>query len=111
MSILKTIFNVFHSTFFRPEKFYCRIDLGSGIIYKVYERPGIWMSKEDLELLTNDIHQVAISGQGEKDIPDYGVLKGNSEDLINRVITIGYEKKTGKPVGFAAQIFWILRLG
>ncbi|MEO8146939.1 MAG: hypothetical protein ABI723_04840 [Bacteroidia bacterium] len=111
MSILKTIYNVFHSTFFRPDKFYCRVDLGGGIIYKVYERPGKWMKEKDLKSLTNDIHTIAISGQGEKEIPDYGVLKGNTHDLKNRVITIGYEKKTGRPVGFAAQIFLDVPLG
>ena len=62
-------------------------------------------------LLLKDIYEVAISGQGEKDIPDYGVLKGDKEDLKNRVITIGYNKKTGRPVGFAAQIFLDIPLG
>ena len=111
MSIPKTIYNIFYSTFIRPENFYCIIDLGGGIIYKVYERPGKWMNEKKLKSLTDDIHQVAVFGQGEKEIPDYGVLKGSPDDLNNRVITIGYEKKTGKPVGFAAQIFLDVPIG
>ncbi len=69
------------------------------------------MAEEKLNRIINDIHEVAIAGQGKDEIPDYGVLKGTKEDLENRVITIGYDRITGKPVGFAAQIFLDVPLG
>ena len=111
MSILRTIYNIHHSIFFRPEKFYCQVDLGGEMYFKIWERPGKWMNEEKLNQLIKDIHEVTASGQGEKDIPNYGVLKGEKEDFKSRVITIGYDKKTGKPIGFAAQIFLDVPLG
>lgn len=111
MSIPKTIYNIFYSTFFAPDKFYCQVDLGRSIRFKVWERPGRWMDKEKLKQIVKDIHTVAIAGQGKEEIPDYGVLKGELEDLKNRVITIGYDRQTGRPVGFAAQIFLDVPLG
>jgi hypothetical protein len=111
MAVLRAFYNISYSTFFRPEKFYCQLELGEGMIFKVWERPGGWLSEEKMKKLMADIQEVATAGQGEKDIPDYGVLKGDKEDLKNRVITIGYEKKTGRPIGFAAQIFLDVPLG
>jgi hypothetical protein len=111
MAVIKALYNITYSTFFRPDRFYCQIELGKGLIFKVWERPGRWLTEEKLTKLINDIHAVAIAGQGPKDVPAYGVLKGEKEDLKNRVITIGYEKKSGRPVGFAAQILLDVPLG
>jgi hypothetical protein len=111
MAVLAALYNIGYSTFFRPEKFYCQLELGEGMIFKVWEKPGRWLSESKLEQLIKDIHSVAVSGQGPKDIPEYGVLTGNKEDLKNRVLTIGYEKRTGKPIGFAAQIFLDVPIG
>lgn len=111
MGVLKTLYNVNYSVFFRSEKFYCQIDIGGGVFFKIWERPGRWMEEKQLNQMLEDIRYVALSGQGEKDIPDYGVLKGEKSDLNNRVITISYDKKSGKPVGFAAQIFLDVTLG
>jgi|APTNR8051073442_1049403.scaffolds.fasta_scaffold00017_155 hypothetical protein len=111
MAVLRALYNISYSTFFRPEKFYCQLELGGGMIFKVWECPGRWLSDKNLDKLITDIHQVAVAGQGVKEIPDYGVLKGDREDLKKRVITMGYEKGTGKPIGFAAQIFLDVPLG
>lgn len=111
MAVLRALYNITYSTFFRPERFYCQLELGDGMVFKVWERPGGWLTEEKMKKLMADIQQVATAGQGEKDIPDYGVLKGDIEDLKNRVVTIGYEKKTGRPIGFAAQIFLNVPLG
>ena len=111
MAVLTALYNIAYSTFFRPEKFYCQLELGEGMIFKVWEKPGRWLSESQIDQLIKDIHCVAVSGQGPRDIPEYGVLTGNREDLKNRVLTIGYEKRTGKPIGFAAQIFLDVPIG
>ena len=111
MAILNALYNIHYSTFFRPEKFYCQVELGDGIVFKVWEKPGRWMEKEKIENLLADMRHVALAANGSKEIPNYGVMKGDPDDLKNRLITIGYEKKTGKPVGFAAQIFLDVPLG
>ena len=111
MGIVKTLFDIHYSTFFRPEKFHCKLDLGGSIYYKIWDRPGGWMNKSDINLLIEDIRTIAISGQEKKEIPDYGVLKADTNDLKNRVITIAYRKKDNRPVGFAAQIFLDVTVG
>ena len=111
MSILRTIFDVQYSIFFRPEKFYCKVNFGGSMFFKIWERPGKWLNESEANNLINDIKKITSAGQGDKDVPDYGVLKGDREDLKNRVITIGYDKKTGRPVGFAAQIFLDVPIG
>ena len=73
--------------------------------YKIYECPGLWCSDADLKAITNDLLKVAKKCQGDKEVPIYGVLEGKREDMSNRLITIAYDRKTGEPVGFAAQIF------
>lgn len=77
--------------------------------YRVVECPGLWATDAYLKKLTNDLVEVARNCQGEKEIPLYGVLKGEREDLSKRLITIAYNRKTGKPVGFSAQIYLDLK--
>jgi len=98
-------------SFFHPERIFFNLYLGGGLQYKVWVRPGTWMNEERMNRLLKDIHEIALAGKGEKDIPDYGVLKGERKDLENRVITICYEKKTGRPVGLSAQVLMDVPLG
>ena len=75
------------------------------IKYKIYECPGLWCSDSELQKITNDLNIIAKNCHGDKDIPEYGVLEGNREDMSKRLITIAYDRKTKKPIGFSAQIF------
>ena len=111
IGILKGLYSVLHGVFFSPERFYCELSIGGGVTFKIWERPGSWASMKELKQIAKDIHEVSVAGQDGKDIPEYGVLSGEIEDLKNRVITIGYDKKSGRPVGYAAQIYLDLTLG
>jgi hypothetical protein len=111
MGIARTILNIHTSAFLRQDRFFCKVDMGGGMLFKIWERPGRWMEPEKLKRLISDIRQISHAGQDRAEIPEYGVLKGDEEDLKSRVITICYEKESGRPVGFAAQVFLEVPIG
>jgi hypothetical protein len=111
IKLYKSIMSILNGVFFSPDYFYCELSVGDGISFKIWERPGLWASSEELNKISKEIYEVSVSGQNGKNIPEYGVLSGDIEDLKNRVITIGYDNKTGKPIGYAAQIYFDLTLG
>ena len=79
------------------------------LCYEIYECPGLWLSDKKLDALVEDLVEVARKCQGTKDVPIYGVLTGDREDLSKRLITIAYDRKTKEPLGFAAQIYLDLK--
>lgn len=111
MKILRSIYSIVFSIFFRPEKFFCKLDLGGDLQFKIWECPSEWCSNSELEIIYNDLHLIATESQQGKDTPDYGVLKAEKDDLKNRIITIGYDRKSKKPVGFSAQIYLNVPVG
>jgi hypothetical protein len=98
-----SLFRTFYAILFRSKRFYCCIDWGGDIVFKLWECPGKWLTPTALDVLRHDLQAIAHLAQGEKALPVYGVLGENQEDLNNRVITIGYDKRTKQPIGFAAQ--------
>lgn len=104
MKIIKSLAVLFYTLLFNKNKFYYTIDIGS-IVFKIWERPGKWLKGKGLHQLINDIHTISLAGQGDKGALEYGVAKGHKDDLDNRLITIAYDKNTGEPIGFAAQIY------
>jgi hypothetical protein len=104
MQIIKNILRILYALFFRRNKFYCKIELRE-TVFKIWIKPSKWLTDNDLQQIVDDIQTVTMAGQGEKDVPNYGVLEGDKQDLSNRLITIAYDKETQKPIGFAAQIF------
>lgn len=89
--------------------FMCTLPLSKKTYFKLYERPGNWCSEEELTKITQDLRRIAQEGQKGNPIPEYGVLKGDRKDLSQRVISIAYDKKTGDPLGFSAQIYLPLK--
>ena len=111
MGVFRSIHNIVYAISFRAEKFYCETDLGGGVLFKIWERPGEWCSDGELENILKDVQVIADEAQSGKHIPQYGVLTGNREDLKNRFITIGYDKKLKKPIAFSAQIYLDVPVG
>ncbi|MGE0830223.1 MAG: hypothetical protein AB7O04_12840 [Hyphomonadaceae bacterium] len=68
---------------------------------RVVDRPGLWMAPDALARLVADVRAVARATLPEGDL-SYGVLGGDPERLKASVITIVYERKTGRPVAFNA---------
>jgi hypothetical protein len=104
MTLIKNMASIFYALLFRRNKFYCQIELKE-TVFKIWIKPSKWLTDNDLQMIVDDIQAVTIAGQGEKEVPNYGVLTGQKTDLDNRIITMAYDKKTHKPIGFAAQIF------
>ena len=90
---------------FQFNEFKCTIPMGGGLEFVVYERPGDWCNDQELNQLVEDMRTVALAGQDGREIPWYGPLEGRREDLKNRIISVAYDRKAGKPVGFSAQSY------
>lgn len=68
---------------------------------RIVERPGKWMSKEDLTALCEDLITVASKTLARGSLT-YGVFSGDQERLKSTVITLVRRKDTGQPVAFNA---------
>lgn len=111
MGAAKTIYQILQAILFKSDNFHSTVDLGGNLFFKIWERPGKWCSDDEINQIIKDVHFIAKEGQQGKDIPEYGVLEGNKEDLRNRVLTIAYEKKSKRPIGFAAQVYFDIEIG
>ncbi|MBX3041150.1 MAG: hypothetical protein KF789_10645 [Bdellovibrionaceae bacterium] len=79
-------------------------DRSKGIHVRVLERPGKWLSDSQLQKIVQDLQSVV-----QESIPagnlDYGVLKGNRQQLEQAVLTIIYDSKTGRALAFNALTY------
>jgi len=69
-------------------------------VTRVLERPGLWMSAEELDQLIQDLRSVVRTIS--IDDLDYGIVTGKKESLDKAVITIIYDGKTNRPMAFNA---------
>jgi hypothetical protein len=78
-----------------------RLRTGGSISTRIIERPGVWMSDDDLRALVLDVQAVA-----KRTLPDgdltYGVLSGDRQRLAQSVVTVLYDSKSHAPVAFNA---------
>ncbi len=95
----------------REEHLAMRLGIGSRFELAFWERPGRWCDDASLSAMVKDLRAVAAAGQEGKPVPMYGALLGEREDLGRRVITIAYERATGRPVGFNALAALDLQVG
>jgi hypothetical protein len=72
---------------------------------RIVDRPGEWMSAVELDKLVQDVRAVARNNMPEGEL-DYGVLGGDAKRLSASVITILYNRKSGKPIAFNA-LAWL----
>lgn len=76
--------------------------------FVLYDCPGLWCTDLELKRLTEDLRQIALESQSGKELPLYGTLLGERDDLKERVIAVAYSKK-GEPLGFSAQKYLDLK--
>jgi GNAT superfamily N-acetyltransferase len=70
------------------------------VAVRVIERPGCWMSAAECQALVEEMRDVTRRGIGTE--LDYGVLSGDAERLRNSVVTLLYDKASGKAIAFNA---------
>ncbi len=68
---------------------------------RVVERPGLWMSPDELRDIVDDLRVVASSTLKGGSL-DYGVLSGNLDRLDHAILTVLYEGEANRPVAFNA---------
>lgn len=93
----------------RRDRFSVRFAVGDFEV-ALWERPGRWCDDATLQRMVEDLRTVARAHQGDKGIPEYGVLLGERKDLQTRVVTIVYTRE-GRPVGFNALTWFDIPLG
>ena len=77
------------------------VGAGSGLRSRIVERPGLALAPADLAVLIEDVRSIARSVLGDRDLT-YGIFAGDPETLSRTVLTVVYEKKSGRPVAFNA---------
>lgn len=77
------------------------LNSGRGLRSRIVERPGLALAPAELASLVEDVRAIAHSVLGERDLA-YGVFSGDAETLSRTVLTVVYDKKTGRPVAFNA---------
>ncbi len=77
-----------------------RWSAGAGVIVRVVERPGLWMSEEAQRALLADLRAV-VATTLDKGL-EYGVLTGEPERLRQAIVTILYDRASGAPIAFNA---------
>jgi len=75
------------------------VSAGPGLRSRIVERPGLTLAPADLAALVEDVRSVARSVLSDGDLT-YGIFSGNKETLSRTVLTVVYEKKSGRPVAF-----------
>jgi hypothetical protein len=61
------------------------------------------MSDRDLLGLREVVHKISRSRLGE--LPDYGVFRPGRDPWRNRVVTVAYERRSQRPIGFSAMVY------
>lgn len=77
------------------------VGAGPGLRSRIVERPGLALAPADLAALVKDVRSIARSVLDDGDLT-YGIFSGDPETLSRTVLTVVYEKKSGRPVAFNA---------
>jgi hypothetical protein len=80
---------------------YVDLEIGSdrNVDIRIVERPGLWMTSDQRDQLISDLREVVANGV-EKGTLDYGIFTGDKTRLSDSIVTVLYEKRTRRPVGF-----------
>ena len=73
---------------------------GRDRVVRIMERPGRWMSEQDLHALTKDLRQIASKTLDEGSLT-YGVFSGNRERMRDTIVTL-VSARDGTPIAFNA---------
>ena len=91
-----------------PKNLHYEMSLSKDMTFIMWDRPGLNCSDEELKKIVEDLRTV-IKNSNDRDVPEYGVLLGEREDLKTRLISVVYSK--GQPIGFSAQAHIDFRIG
>jgi len=80
---------------------------GAGDVVRIVERPGLWMAAEDLDHLSAQLRQIAVSTLAQGDLT-YGVFSGQADVMKNVIITLVC-KTDGTPIAFNALVIMELQ--
>jgi len=83
---------------------------GRGLRSRIVECPSLALGPDDLAELVRDVRSIASATLGEGELT-YGVFSGDHDTLSRTVLTIVYEKATGRPVAFNALAILQAELG
>ncbi len=109
--VISSFLKTFYMLIVKPHKFYARLAISSRLDFIIYERPGAWATEEELNELTSTLKSIAKSAQHKDELPEYGCLLGGRQDLAQRVISIAYDNKLKRAVGFSAQSYLDIEQG
>lgn len=73
----------------------------SDVTARIVERPGLWMSQQEVDALLGDLRQIARTTLPDGDL-NYGILTGDRDRLDKTIVTILHDRKTQSPVAFNA---------
>lgn len=85
-----------------------RIPANREVVIRIVERPGRWMDETACQALLADLRGVVASTLA--DGLEYGVLSGDPERLRQAVVTVLYDKASGRPIAFNALTVMPLEL-
>jgi hypothetical protein len=71
------------------------------VVTHIVDRPGLWMKPEALARLVADVRAIARETLPEGDL-NYGVLGGDPARLQSSVLTVVYDRASGRPIAFNA---------
>lgn len=77
-----------------------RLPANRDVMIRIVEHPGRWMSDEQLQQILLELRLVTKNGICAE--LNYGVLTGDPERLRQAVITLLYDRATGRPIAFNA---------
>lgn len=96
------------SILLKPSNKYYEIVLSRKRKLVIWDRPGLWCSDSELDQMVSDLKTV-VANSKDREVPLYGVLLGEREDLKKRFISMVYDNN--KPVAFSAQAHIDLTIG
>ena len=96
------------SILFDPKNLYYELILSKDVKFVMWDRPGKWCTDEQINSMVKDLRTI-ITNSADKDVPEYGVLLGDREDLKSRLISVVYQD--GNPIAFSAQAHIDFRIG
>lgn len=98
------------SSLLSKKQFDVRLRTGNGLETRVVERPGLWMTDDELGQLAEDLRTVAKRTLKSGDLT-YGVFSKDRRRLEHSIITVIRRSADGKPVAFNALALMELSLG
>jgi len=69
----------------------------AGLITRIVETPGLWLSEVELGELVSQLRVVAAKTLPEESLT-YGIFSGDRERLSRAIVTLISEEKTGRPI-------------